>query len=70
MKTGSWIIGLLLLVLTAFVWEKPDGGFGKGVNPVWNIKPGFLNADTRWVDSLMQTMSLEEKIGQLFMVAA
>jgi beta-glucosidase-like glycosyl hydrolase/CubicO group peptidase (beta-lactamase class C family) len=70
MKTGSWILGLLLLVLTAFVWEKPDGGFGKGVNPVWNIKPGFLNADTRWVDSLMQTMSLEEKIGQLFMVAA
>ncbi|MCB9197543.1 MAG: serine hydrolase [Flavobacteriales bacterium] len=33
--------------------------------------PQFLSdANYKWADSVMQTMSLEEKIGQLFMVAA
>lgn len=33
--------------------------------------PAFLNEQTEaWADSVMKTMSLEEKIGQLFMVAA
>jgi beta-N-acetylhexosaminidase len=32
--------------------------------------PPFLRGDLRWADSLMKTMSLEEKIGQLFTVRA
>ncbi len=35
------------------------------------VKPGFLKfMNDRWVDSTLTTMSLDEKIGQLFMVQA
>ncbi len=33
-------------------------------------QPCFLTQPTPWADSLLQTLSLEEKIGQLFMIAA
>jgi beta-N-acetylhexosaminidase len=33
-------------------------------------KPCFMEAPTPWADSLLQTMTLDQKIGQLFMVAA
>lgn len=33
-------------------------------------QPCFMQRPTPWADSLMQTMSLDQKIGQLFMVAA
>jgi beta-N-acetylhexosaminidase len=32
------------------------------------IKTGALEAESRWVDSLMQNLTLEERIGQLFMI--
>ena len=34
------------------------------------VLPPFKNASKGWVDSVMSSLSLEEKIGQLFMVAA
>lgn len=34
------------------------------------VKEPFSNADSQWVDSVMNQLSLKEKIGQLFMVAA
>lgn len=34
------------------------------------FKTSVLEAESRWVDSLMQSLSLEEKIGQLFMIRA
>jgi beta-N-acetylhexosaminidase len=34
------------------------------------VPPVFLQKPTPWADSLVQTMSLDQKIGQLFMVAA
>ena len=34
------------------------------------IKPAFLSADKAWVDSILSTMTLEEKIGQLIMIRA
>lgn len=33
-------------------------------------KPCFMQSPTPWADSLLQTMTLDQKIGQLFMVAA
>ncbi|MCB0661482.1 MAG: serine hydrolase [Saprospiraceae bacterium] len=33
-------------------------------------KTGVLEAESNWVDSLMRTLTLEEKIGQLFMIRA
>lgn len=32
--------------------------------------PPFANSDTQWADSVLQSLSIEERIGQLFMVAA
>ena len=32
--------------------------------------PPFLENNSLWVDSILQSLTLEEKIGQLFMVAA
>ncbi len=43
----------------------------KGKKKNRDATPAFLNDQTEaWADSVLQTMSLEEKIGQLFMVAA
>lgn len=35
-----------------------------------NVDPGFLNAPLAWVDSVLNTLTLEERIAQLVMVAA
>jgi len=43
---------------TAKYFPKPD------------IDPAFIDIDSQWVDSIYATLSLKEKIGQLFMVAA
>lgn len=34
-----------------------------------NITPPFYNQDSQWVDSLMQNLSLKDKISQLFIIA-
>ena len=34
------------------------------------ILPAFLDYKSSWVDSVFNTLSLDEKIGQLFMIAA
>jgi len=38
--------------------------------PKPDIDPAFIDIDSQWVDSIYATLSLKEKIGQLFMVAA
>lgn len=38
------------------------------ITPFNRTKPVFLEADSVWVDSLMASMTLEEKIGQFFML--
>ena len=39
--------------------------------PISKLKPPFYNSiNTQWVDSTLSSMSLEQRIGQLFMVAA
>ncbi|MDT7833371.1 glycoside hydrolase family 3 N-terminal domain-containing protein [Flavobacteriaceae bacterium S356] len=42
-------------------------GFAQNVNPLYTAD---YKAQTHWVDSVINTMSLEEKIGQLFMIQA
>ena len=34
------------------------------------VDPPFLSGDTEWVDSVFKTLSLDEKIAQMFMIAA
>ena len=46
--------------------------WGKTVSPIPEppIAPAYMLADSPWADSLIKTLSIEQKIGQLFMVAA
>jgi len=48
------------------------GFWGETVTPIPEppIDPPYMRVESPWADSLMQTLSLDEKIGQLFMVAA
>lgn len=62
-------ISLILAILLGFSswlepygYDLPDRDASKS--------PPFMMTDTVWVDSVMQEMSIEERIGQLFMVAA
>ena len=54
---------LLFFALTFFL----SAGLRSQINPL--VTQDSI-AQEKWVDSIMATMSLEEKIGQLFMVAA
>jgi len=48
------------------------GYWGKTVSPIPEppVEPPYMRMDSPWADSLIKTLSLDEKIGQLFMVAA
>jgi len=59
------IIAIFFSVLLWGVWGKSSRNV-----PEPPVNPPYLSIDTPWADSLMQVMTLEEKIGQLFMVAA
>ena len=39
-------------------------------NPAFTTDPPFLGAGKKWVDSLMQKLTPEQRMAQLFMVAA
>ncbi len=57
-------LGILILLLI-FV------GLGSfRIDPSNKVQIPFQKVESSWVDSLMKNMSLDEKIGQLFMVAA
>jgi beta-glucosidase-like glycosyl hydrolase/CubicO group peptidase (beta-lactamase class C family) len=56
-----FIFSPLLLMLTVFSGKKEE-------YPELQKDPPFIGYQSRWVDSLMRNMTLNEKIGQLFMV--
>ena len=61
------IFSLLILLTTGFVssdYFKPAGGDADSEART------LLPVESTWVDSVLQTMNLNEKIGQLFMVSA
>ncbi|HKK68901.1 MAG TPA: glycoside hydrolase family 3 N-terminal domain-containing protein, partial [Bacteroidales bacterium] len=61
--------GLTLAILISFSFGGGDLDDKKA--PEFRAQnPPYLISDTVWVDSVMNSMSLDEKIGQLFMVAA
>lgn len=62
MKFLSAIIGVILLLFTSFLNEESTD-----VTP---ISAPIYHADTLWVDSVLTSLTQEQKIAQLFMVAA
>lgn len=54
-----------MLILSSFSFQSSNQ-----VSQIETSKPPFLLQDTPWADSLILELSLEEKIGQLFNIAA
>ena len=59
MSKATLLSVVILLVCGSFYSE-----------PELRRKPAFLNTETPWADSTLQNLTTEEKVGQLFMVAA
>ena len=55
-----------------YLWDKVSVTQKKAEKHLLNseINPAFLEINSQWVDSIYANLSLKEKIGQLFMVAA
>src|SRR5512133_3684430 len=61
----------LLCILVFFSRSVSESQVGKDVGlPQKKADPSFLKSPTAWVDSIIDTLSTEEKIAQLIMVAA
>lgn len=62
----------LRIVSFFIVFTSLLGFWGSGLSPVPEppVEPPYMRVETPWADSLLQTMTIDEKIGQLFMVAA
>jgi len=64
---------MYLRILSVFIISLGLWGFwGKGISPIPEppVEAPYMRVESPWADSLMQSMTLDEKIGQLFMVAA
>jgi hypothetical protein len=57
---------ILLFLLSTFFFVRPAGN--KSAPP--DLGPPFENAGKAWVDSIMKKLTPEQRMGQLFMVAA
>ena len=64
MKLGNYFKAICFSTLVCFSAQ------GQPFLSPPKVDPYFLNQGEEWVDSLMQKMTLKEKIGQLFMVSA
>ena len=57
----SFIILISVLLFTAFSFQNP---------PKTKKDPDFLSLQNKWVDSVFNTLTPNQRLGQLFMVAA
>ncbi len=63
---------LLFIFIIPLIMLQGEVMFSGNIDSIYNIKtsPPFLNSNQEWVDSVMETLSLEEKIAQSFMIVA
>lgn len=64
----SWFFGILILLFPGLLQNEPKED--NKIAPFAHIDPPYINIEDPWIDSLLDTMSLEEKLGQLMMIAA
>jgi len=64
-KIGGIILVIVFFISNAFISPLVDSGVNKKEND-----PPYYKEASSWADSVLQTLTLEEKIGQLLMVAA
>lgn len=61
-------IFFLTLVLSGIIYNAGAGEYPKNLTK--QADPPFLSGSSHWVDSVMSTLTLDEKIGQLFTIAS
>ncbi len=59
-----------LIPITLFAQQAPKNQISAPVKTEIVVPPAFLQADQKWVDSVMATLSPDERIAQMFMIAA
>jgi len=64
------LIAGAVIILSSFLFEESKGDNVISVDVAPRISPVFLTQNNKWVDSVFHTLSEEERIAQLFMVAA
>lgn len=76
MKRAALVASFILIVVllkTSINWQKGGPMPRKAetaFTPTDKVDPMFLLENTRWVDSVMKTLTPDQRIAQLFMVAA
>ena len=63
------IVGAFVF-LSSFLFEQAKSAPAVSKEIVPKVTPSFLKQNSKWVDSVFNTLSKEERIAQLFMVAA
>lgn len=63
-----YLRSIIVVFAAALMWA--SWGTWNKVIPEPPVEPPYMRIESPWADSLIQSLSLDEKIGQLFMVAA
>ena len=69
MRLHNLFVGFFQVILIVLVIFTSTSNFGQGNFFRNDSGPEFLNISSAWADSVLNTLSLDEQIGQLFMVA-
>ena len=64
------LIAGAVIILSSFLFDESIGDNVISVEVAPKILPAFLTQNNKWVDSVFNTLSEDERIAQLFMVAA
>ncbi|QNF33901.1 serine hydrolase [Adhaeribacter swui] len=64
------LVFILFATFTAFAQKAKKSKIPAPVKPEIVVPPAFLQTNQRWVDSVFATLSPDERIAQMFMIAA
>jgi len=60
---------LITILIMAYTLVRPEAqGLQPGLEPALRSDPAFLEVGAAWADSVMETLSLDERIAQMIMV--
>ncbi len=69
MKIGLFIVKTVILLLILFFSSSFSNNYVPNMRDTSRIQPDFIQLKNKWIDSVFKSLSLEEKIGQMIVVA-
>ncbi len=69
MKIGLFIVKTAILLLILFFSSSFSNNYVPNMRDTSRIQPDFIQLKNKWIDSVFKSLSLEEKIGQMIVVA-